>query len=234
METLAKTILWEEKNLIGPEKNCLNNKKTEQESIMKNIKPDCEMKECRDIGKIKRNFNFIGNRFGKLVVIKQYKGKRTLVDYICDCGTVKIGAYLSNVKNQDACKHCHRRGIHRKELGESAFNNLFNSYKQNAKNREYEFLLTKNEFRILTKNQCFYCGKEPSQIARYRKYNGEYIYNGVDRMDNTKGYFLENSVSCCKFCNLTKNNTSFSEFIKWIRMVYKNTEKLDLSFNKKG
>jgi len=49
-----------------------------------------------------------------------------------------------------------------------------------------------------------------------------------DRMDNTKGYSLENSVPCCKFCNLTKNDTSFIEFINWIRTVYKNTEKLDM------
>ncbi len=177
--------------------------------------------------------NIIGKKFGKILITKQYQGidGRTIVDYICECGTTKIGAHLTNVKNQKSCKKCQSVGKVRSVFGETAFNSLHNQYKQNAKMRGYDFLLKKEEFRTLTKQNCFYCGKTPSQIMKHKRFNGECIYNGVDRMDNTKGYSLENSVPCCKFCNLTKNNTSFGEFIKWIRTVYKNTEKLELNID---
>jgi hypothetical protein len=30
---------------------------------------------------------------------------------------------------------------------------------------------------------------------------GEWVYNGIDRVDNNKQYIKENLVSCCKKCN---------------------------------
>lgn len=33
-----------------------------------------------------------------------------------------------------------------------------------------------------------------------------YFYNGIDRLDNTKGYTPENSVACCKHCNSLKGD----------------------------
>lgn len=41
------------------------------------------------------------------------------------------------------------------------------------------------------------------------------IYNGIDRIDNAKGYTIENSVTCCKRCNFAKRNMSYDEFISW-------------------
>ena len=36
--------------------------------------------------------------------------------------------------------------------------------------------------------------------------------NGVDRVDNTKGYSVDNSVPCCKFCNTAKHTMSEGDF----------------------
>lgn len=41
-----------------------------------------------------------------------------------------------------------------------------------------------------------------------------YWYNGVDRVDNTKGYTLENCVTCCAEANYAKRALSYADFIK--------------------
>ena len=45
------TTIWEEKNLIVPEKNCLNNKEAEQNVIINVTKNDLIPMQCNDTGK---------------------------------------------------------------------------------------------------------------------------------------------------------------------------------------
>ena len=52
------------------------------------------------------------------------------------------------------------------------------------------------------------------------KQNGDFIYNGLDRIDNSKNHSKENCVACCKYCNYAKRERSFSEFKEWINRVY--------------
>lgn len=41
--------------------------------------------------------------------------------------------------------------------------------------------------------------------------------NGIDRVDSSKGYTVENSVACCKYCNTAKNTMTESEFYTWTK-----------------
>lgn len=50
-------------------------------------------------------------------------------------------------------------------------------------------------------------------------YNGDYVYNGVDRLDNAVGYLPGNCVPCCKFCNLAKAGGSYEEFVAYLDRV---------------
>lgn len=54
--------------------------------------------------------------------------------------------------------------------------------------------------------------------------NGGYIYNGIDRLNNSKdvGYVKDNVVACCSKCNYIKNKMSYNEFIGWIKTVHNN------------
>jgi hypothetical protein len=69
---------------------------------------------------------------------------------------------------------------------------------------------------------------EPSSIAT-SKVSGNlkldlykrYIYNGVDRVDSSKGYVKENVVPCCKWCNIAKGNKSAAEFKEHIFKMYR-------------
>lgn len=45
--------------------------------------------------------------------------------------------------------------------------------------------------------------------------------NGIDRVDNNKGYTLNNCVPCCKTCNQAKHRLSQEYFIEWVEKIYK-------------
>lgn len=72
-----------------------------------------------------------------------------------------------------------------------------------AKSRGLEFALNRVEYTDLVLDNCFYCTAEPSPI------------NGIDRVDNSKGYVRGNTVTCCKRCNVAKNDHSREEFETW-------------------
>lgn len=55
--------------------------------------------------------------------------------------------------------------------------------------------------------------------------NGAYTYNGIDRVDNNKGYTITNSVPCCKDCNFAKRDMTHDEFIAWVTRVFNFTNK---------
>lgn len=44
-----------------------------------------------------------------------------------------------------------------------------------------------------------------------------YIYNGLDRLDNSMGYCKDNVVSCCKTCNRAKWTMNKEPFIAWVK-----------------
>lgn len=105
--------------------------------------------------------------------------------------------------------------------GEAAFNNLYYQYKLSAEKRGYNFLLSEEQFRNLTKQKCFYCGIEPSKIIKGQgKTSGDYKYNGIDRIDNSDGYKINNVVPCCFSCNSAKGTLSQKDFFKLINRIY--------------
>lgn len=105
--------------------------------------------------------------------------------------------------------------------GEASFNALFCQYRWVAKNRGFDWAISKKEFRELTQLNCFYCDSVPSNNKSSQDNSGTYTYSGIDRMDNNLGYFLQNCVPCCKRCNVAKNDNSIDEFRAWVSTVYR-------------
>lgn len=105
---------------------------------------------------------------------------------------------------------------------ESGFTVVFSNYKRGAKIRNLIFELSKQEFRELTKQPCWYCGSEPANMRRACGCKGYYLYNGIDRVDNNKGYTWENCVTACKTCNRMKNVLSGEQFINQARKIATN------------
>jgi hypothetical protein len=49
---------------------------------------------------------------------------------------------------------------------------------------------------------------------------GKFTYNGIDRIDNSQGYIIDNVVPCCTKCNIAKGRQSIQEFKEWIYRAY--------------
>lgn len=94
-------------------------------------------------------------------------------------------------------------------------NQIFHSFKYNARTGNRVFTLTLKEVLALIYQNCFYCGTGPSNKMKYRYRDGIVLrYSGLDRKDNDKGYTPSNVVPCCKRCNQIKSNLfSFEEMV---------------------
>lgn len=170
--------------------------------------------------------NITGLRSGKLVAqfpVGNDKHRNKIWKCLCDCGGVK--EVRSSLLIKQKVKTCGCSGKHSQKLlpGEASFNELFNRYQTQAKNRGHVFELTKEQFRDYTTSLCFYCGSPPQNKISNSK-NNPYFYNGIDRKDNTKGYTLSNTVPCCTICNRAKRDLPYTEFCSWLDTLIRFTK----------
>lgn len=171
-----------------------------------------------------------GIRFGRLTVIKETVCPRNTKDRSrywlckCDCGNEHITSSTNLRKGCTKSCGCLQREGAQIANGENSFNTLYKRYAINAKNRNLEFCLSKEEFREITQTNCFYCGTPPKQVVIiHKRHNGEYLYNGIDRLDNAKGYTKSNTVACCGICNYAKRTRSIEDFLAWVERIYNHT-----------
>lgn len=91
-------------------------------------------------------------------------------------------------------------------LFEIGKNGRYISYLCCARKRNIEFNLSKNEFTYLVLQKCNYCNSK-----------GEGYYGigagGIDRVDSTKDYNVNNCVPCCYTCNVMKLNYTKESFL---------------------
>jgi len=195
------------------------NKRIARESALLNG----QLKTC---GKHSRVLDLTGMRFGKLVVVELShldKNKQSLWLCKCDCGNTTVTR--GNTLHRGRVKSC---GCYYKEVvgkqneksfGVASFNTILRGYKNSAKDRNICFELTTDEFRKLIQQDCYYCGCPPQQ-QRAGASNGNILYNGVDRVDNSKGYVVDNVVACCGKCNVAKRAYTLDDFKTWAKSLY--------------
>jgi len=104
-------------------------------------------------------------------------------------------------------------------LGHAGRNRALARYKREAKKKGREWGLTDEEAFGLFTQDCYYCGAPPANVISEKKMNGDYIFQGIDRVDNAKGYILSNVVPCCKTCNVAKNDSPQADFLDWVLRV---------------
>jgi len=117
----------------------------------------------------------------------------------------------------------------RKAPGESGFTKYITcNLKKGAKERKLPCLLTREEIRQITQRPCHYCGALPAAISRASnghlseegRKRSAFVYNGIDRVDSTKGYTLENCVAACKLCNRFKSSLPIEDFLEQVTKIY--------------
>lgn len=98
---------------------------------------------------------------------------------------------------------------------------LYGRYVRHARNNEREFSLTLEDAIRLFQSNCYYCNQVPSNIVFPTKpQQNNFIYNGIDRMNNGEGYTHTNSISCCSKCNFIKGKINKDEFLQLVNSIY--------------
>lgn len=188
----------------------------------------------------KRAILEIGSRYGKLVIVSEaarnrHKHGRWLC--LCDCGnSVTVRTCHLVHGNIKSCR-CSWHPLKLDSYG-TACKELYRGYKGGAKKRKYSFELTVEQFKVLTKGTCHYCGQEPATIRKPHPRNNRFVYkptqltsytyNGIDRMNNAVGYTVDNCVTCCSRCNYFKGVMSYAEFIATVRSIAQFTQEIVL------
>lgn len=145
----------------------------------------------------------------------------------CDNKKILEKSKISRSKNCGCKKGRATKKALKQPPGSKGMVKLYKTYQYGAKSRGLEFNLSLEFFAQITKKNCAYCGvspkqKSPKTSASQRedtKQHQVYIYNGIDRVDNSKGYTEDNCAPCCKFCNYTKKTHTKEEFMDWILRV---------------
>ena len=157
----------------------------------------------------------------------------------CVCGTEKVFRYDSFVcKNElDRAKSCGCKHIYRNNLNsqkrrkpESVYRYIYEQYQSGAKTRNIDFNLTKEEYIEIVKKDCFYCGS-PAPIKQPHRGKKYYVgipvpYNGIDRIDSSRGYEKGNCVPCCTRCNYMKSDLDVSLFTEHILKIANHLKKI--------
>lgn len=192
----------------------------------------------------RRKKDLTGKKFGRWTVIKE-AGKNKfgciMWECICICLNKKLVASQNLLGGDSTSCGCYFQEIKNKQRlppGRSIFNRIYGSYKCNAKQRNMPFELTKECFEELIQDVCFYCGHDVPKIYNHDskgRHNGDYMYVcGVDRVDNSIGYFPSNCVSACELCNIAKRNMAIQDFLTWLKRITGNINNLEKKLKEKG
>lgn len=161
-----------------------------------------------------QRYNLIGNVYGKLTVLGRDVSDKWKC--LCECGRTCTprGCHLFSGASK-SCGGCHWK--------DRAFRQVWWEYKVGAKRRGIPWELSEEEFRSITTSPCHYTGRAPS-LSRTLGVD-VFVHNGIDRIDSTKGYTLENCVPCCSAVNYAKLDMSYSDFIQLCKEVTQKTQK---------
>jgi hypothetical protein len=183
-----------------------------------------------------------GDVFGRLTIVKKTDFKtrsgNPYYECLCKCGKTHIASNGDLTGGKVSSCGCFRKERLLLPSGEVTLNLYYSRYRNSARNRDLEFLLTKEDFNNIVANPCNYCGNTPILRNFYLNGSGERIkaaiisnisqeaidrswvaINGIDRIDSNKGYFVENCVPCCSDCNIAKMEKSIEDFILHCRKI---------------
>jgi len=201
--------------------------------------------------------NLEGQVFGMLTAISvagsrdygqkspYHGGKKRLWLCRCECGNtteVVTGSLLKEggtrscgCRSSEVAIENSKKSRHKIMKPESAFNTITSIYRRNAVKRNLCWELSPEQALLRFKGDCYFCGLPPSNLYKPRGYSQR--YSGIDRLDNTKGYTVENTVSCCSICNHAKHTLGEAEFKEWIlraaNHLMRSLEELDKQEGKK-
>jgi len=157
--------------------------------------------ETISLDRIDNNLGYYYNNVVSCCIIcNKLKNNQTIKDW---------NDYICQLKNFIRYKTLRKIEYNYKHKYNYGLNRQFKNYIYSASRRNFEFLISFEEFKSFLGKPCFYCGTITNVI-------------NLDRIDNSKGYIENNLVSCCKICNSGKGTLEFEKWIKHINDIMEN------------
>lgn len=134
----------------------------------------------------------------------------------CDCG-VEQDVRASHLRHNKSkgCKSC--QAYEREAIRNRPRKTIparYGQYKAKARERGYAFSLSIEEFSSLLTSNCYYCATPP--VKPHPTATDGLLINGIDRLDSSAGYTVENCVSACFLCNRAKNTLTLGAFVEHV------------------
>lgn len=196
--------------------------------IFEGTKTSCKCPNCLHINRYE---NYKGLKTEKYEIIELDHidpiNKNVFFKVKClKCGDISVKQWgtIKNSKNKQSlgCNKC--RGTWKVPTLDAPINAYYSRYKRGAKERNFEFNLTLEEFKQLIFQKCAYCGADPTNDSYINhvcnKTKESLSVNGIDRIDSNKGYSINNCVPCCSTCNKMKLNHTIKFFKDHIKKIY--------------
>lgn len=161
----------------------------------------------------------IGKRYWNLTVL-EYVSRKEGYLLQCDCG--KTSTYrLSRVLSGDvkSCGSCWKKGRPKLPNNLGAKKAVRERYRQSAKRRGIDFLLTDEEVWGIISSNCSYCGAPPATDMKLPAHP-TFRYTGIDRVNNSLPYTSSNCVPACTMCNMSKLYHNKDEWLSWVKRVH--------------
>jgi hypothetical protein len=192
----------------------------------------------------------VGDSFTDLTICdKESERGGWYVKCRCVCGNIVDATVESLLSGKVKGCGCNTWRVKLNPPGMVSYRKSYRTYTKNAQKCGREFSLILEEFIHIIIQDCFYCDGKPKLFNAYFNSEGELhehyknkdsvsvnsanVYtNGVDRIDNSRGYLLDNCVPCCWDCNQMKGGKSIYIWCAIIerfqpRFTVKVLEKLD-------
>lgn len=199
---------------------------------------DCGKTTVKNTGELRSGHaKTCGCQRGKVVVGGVY-GLWTVLSFVgrqgssnvylcrCECGKEKTRPARYLLAGRHKSCGCTRAAALRESSKKrhvsdrDAFKRMFLwRYKDGARARNLSWDISDEHALALARSDCHYCGAKPSFKKGDRTSGyGEEI-NGIDRVDNSKGYSLENCRPACVDCNHSKSSNSLEHFLDHAKRI---------------
>lgn len=177
-----------------------------------------------------------GQKYGRLTFLRQtthkMNGNRGIVwECQCDCGLtclVLASAVLMGTRKscgQHKSEYSRQNGLRARKYP-PIISSARKVWKGNYSDCDFD------TFYSMSQELCHYCNAPPSSsfneasfasrpdVSELQRQQGTFTYNGLDRMDSSRGHSPDNIVPCCKHCNWMKNDMPYQEFREHIQKIY--------------
>lgn len=129
--------------------------------------------------------------------------------------TERSAYYKTWYKENKEAKSAYGKAWHNRNKNSKRFK--YCSYRKSAKRREISFDISEADFELFWEKPCSYCGDSIETIS-------------LDRIDSSKGYSLDNIVSCCITCNRMKSDFNKEYFLSHIAKIAAFSKKEEVTY----